>query len=313
MIALSALLFSISAMSVCWYFLRQQQLKSLVSQRVASVPAGLNFPFSFDGTRPAESNHGNLISLDQSYGSKAIRKLYLTGIRSRKAIKTFQWIIRLCYLIPLSVTFYIAVLGNFSLQFAIRNFVLGCALFFFANFYLRIRFENRQREISKVLPQLFDLMVVSLEAGLNFTAALPRVLDELEKSNPLVQEFQIMHHEYLGGIPLSQACDRLSRRCESPDLVVILSAIVESEQLGASLSNVLRIHSYQLRDKYRQRLREKAHQIPVKLVFPMMLIFITIFAMALGPSVYRLKNMNMLKDDKEAPSAVSATNPAPVD
>lgn len=290
MVALSALLFGVSVMSLCWYFLRHQEVKSLVSERVASIPAGLQFPFSFDGKNHQDSA-GNILSLDESYVSKTSRKLYLTGFRSLKAVKTFNWIIRLCYLIPLLMTLYGAVTGNLSFSFLLRGFILGCALFFAANFYIRIRLEKRRKDMSRALPQLFDLLIVSLESGLNFTAALPRVLTELEASNPLIQEFQVMHHEYLGGIQLAQACDRLSRRCESPDLAIILSAIVESEQLGASLSNVLRVHAYQLRDKYRQRLREKAHQLPVKLIFPMMLIFVTIFTMTLGPSLFRFKNM----------------------
>lgn len=292
MILLSAILLAVSTACVLWYFLHSQQIKSLVSERVANVPSGLHLPFSLTENTQVDASGEGTISLDESYGNKTARRLYVAGIRSHKAIKTFNSILRLCYLLPIGLTLYGTVSGDFSLIFAIKSFVVGCVLFFLAHFYIRMRHDKRQKDITLVLPQLFDLLIVSLEAGLNFTAAMPRVLMELDNSNSLVKEFQAMHHEYLGGLPLPQACDRLARRCESPDLAVILSSIVESEHLGSSLSHILRIHSQELRDKYRQRLREKAHQLPVKLLFPMLLIFITIFTMALGPAIYRFNNMN---------------------
>ena len=110
----------------------------------------------------------------------------------------------------------------------------------------------------------------------------------MSQKEPIVKEFDHMHHELMGGLSLPQACDRLARRCEVPDLSVILISIVQSDQMGSGLAQVLRVQAHELRDKLRQRMREKAYRIPVKLLFPMVLIFMTLFAMTLGPAFLTL-------------------------
>jgi len=71
-------------------------------------------------------------------------------------------------------------------------------------------------------------------------------------------------------------------------LSVILISIVQSDQMGSGLAQVLRVQAMELRDKHRQRMREKAYRIPIKLLFPMILIFITLFTMTLGPAFLQL-------------------------
>jgi tight adherence protein C len=158
--------------------------------------------------------------------------------------------------------------------------------------------------ILRSLPQFLDLLLISVEAGMAFTAALERVIKEVDPREPLTREFSQMYHEFLGGLPLSEACERMTKRCQVPDVGIVLSSIVQSDQMGASLGNNLRIQSGDLRDKYRQRLRARAHKIPVKIIFPMLLSFGMIFFLTLGPAFYQLQYL-LSKEAGIGPSSMN--------
>ncbi len=285
----SAALFAVSAGCLAWYVLHLRELRSLVSHRMSVLPQNLSFPYNFNPASEKEVATEDVVTLEDSYANKLTRKLYLAGIRDRKKLPLFQTLMRLSYVAPVVVLVVGIFVGGLKPALLLRTALIAFQFFFVGHMIIHGRRKKLERTITKTLPQVLDLLIVSLEAGLNFTAALPRVLDEMDPANPLIKEFRMIHHEYLGGLSFAQACDRMSRRCDYADLSIIMSAIIESEQTGASLANVLRIHSHELRDKYRQRLRERAHKLPIKLLFPMMLIFITIFTIALGPSVFRMK------------------------
>lgn len=286
----AALLLAVSTSCTAWYFIRAQGSRLSLSSRIAVMPKNFSFPYALgQAVVQGQSDAENSMNLDESYASKLSRELYLAGFRSKKNVRYFRWISRFAYIIPAIILLIGVAFNSLSLSLFIRLAVIAGGFTYVIRFFIKIRRNKITREISRTLPQVLDLLIVSLEAGLNFTAALPRVLNELAPEDFLVKELRLMHHEYLGGLSFTAVCDRVSRRCELNDLSVVMAAVAESESSGASLAHVLRIHSHELRDKHRQRLREKAHKLPVKLIFPMMLIFLTIFTIALGPSVYRMK------------------------
>lgn len=282
----AALLMAAATGCLAWYFLHLREVRSSVSHRLAAVPQNLSFPYNLNATEEPPPISG--MTLEESFENKLTRKLYLAGIRSKKAVFYFQWLHISSILAPIIILVIGSLSGLTPLIF-FRALVTGFSLYFLPHFYIRMRRNKIIKQITKTLPQILDLIIVSVEAGLNFTAALPRVLNEMDPADMLIKEFRLMNHEYLGGLAFSQACQRMEKRSEVTDLSLILNAVMESDQTGSSLANVLRVHAHELRDRYRQRLREKAHRIPVKLLFPMMLIFITIFFIALGPSMYRLQ------------------------
>jgi tight adherence protein C len=304
MILSAAALLAVSAGCVAWYFLHLREVKATVSTRMATLPQNLAFPYSFNSTEAAEQSQAGM-TLEESFDNKLSRKLYLAGFRSKKAFFQFQWLQRASFAVPGVMMLMSIMTGSLDSSAMMRAGGIGFCLFYLSSGYISGRRTKIVKALSRSLPQILDLLIVSMEAGLNFSSALPRVLKELDPNDPLVKELRVMNHEYLGGLAFSQSCQRLAKRCDLSDLSVIMNAIVESENTGSSLAYVLRVHAHELRDKYRQRLREKAHTLPVKLIFPMMLVFLTIFTIAVGPSAYRLMSSSKEFSGQSEPTSIT--------
>ncbi len=302
-IMLAALLMSVAIGSGAWYVLHAREVRSSLSGRVSSIPQDLKFPYTFQ-TSESQDFIPTGMTLEDSYLNKYTRQMYLAGYRHKKSLFYFQMINYLAIGLPALLIVLGALSGSFSKELLYRAFVAGFGLRFISRFLMKVRRTKIEKAVVRTLPQVLDLLIISLEAGLNFSSALPRVLEEMEPSNLLVKEFRLMHHEYLNGLSFAQACDRMSRRLDVMDLTIILTAITESEQMGSSLAHVLRVHANELRDKRRQRLREKAQKLPIRLLFPMLLIFVTIFVIALGPSAHQMskqmKGLTQLKAEVPA-------------
>lgn len=156
-------------------------------------------------------------------------------------------------------------------------------------FILSRKIIERQDEITKTLPDVLDLLTVSVEAGLGFDAALSRVTERVP--GQLSSEFTKVIQEIKVGAPRKEALRNMAKRVGVPDVVTFIGSIIQADQLGVSIGNVLRIQSQQMRQKRRQRAQEKAMKAPVKMLFPMVFfIFPTIFAILLGPVVIKLVN-----------------------
>ncbi len=146
------------------------------------------------------------------------------------------------------------------------------------------RIKKRQKEILLALPSALDLLTISVEAGLSFDAALTRVVDKY--NNEFSRELTIMLNEVRLGRPRLEALDDVGRRCKVEELSNFIQAIIQSEQLGVGVANVLRIQSEEIRRKRRQRAEEQGQKAPLKMLFPMVgCIFPTLFIVLLGPAV----------------------------
>jgi tight adherence protein C len=146
------------------------------------------------------------------------------------------------------------------------------------------RIKKRQKSILLALPSALDLLTISVEAGLSFDAALARVVDKYD--NEFSRELTIMLNEVRLGRPRLEALDDVARRCKVEELSNFIQAIIQSEQLGVGVANVLRIQSEEIRRKRRQRAEEQGQKAPLKMLFPMVgCIFPTLFIVLLGPAV----------------------------
>ncbi len=142
--------------------------------------------------------------------------------------------------------------------------------------------SDRQREIKNSLPDVLDLLTVSVEAGLGFDGALAKVIDKMPGA--LANEFENVLQEMKVGKQKKDALKDMADRVGLNDLITFIGSIIQADQLGVSISNVLRIQSEQMRQKRRQRAQEKAMKAPVKMLIPMVLfIFPTIFSVLIGP------------------------------
>lgn len=176
---------------------------------------------------------------------------------------------------------------NFSLKiFMFAVFTVVCILL--PNVILKGRIKTRRKKIQQQLPDILDLLTISVEAGLSFDGALKRVI---EKDNgELAQEFDKVLREMELGKTRGEALENLTQRCKVGDLKIFVSTIIQAEQLGVSIAKVLRIQSEQMRDKRRQRAQEEAMKAPVKMIIPLVLfIFPSIFIVILGPAVIQIK------------------------
>jgi tight adherence protein C len=147
--------------------------------------------------------------------------------------------------------------------------------------------KRRHKEIERELPDLLDLLTISIEAGLGFDAAVQRVVQK--SKGPLSGEFNQALQEMRMGKTRREALKDLGERNGVVDLIKFLQAIVQADQLGVSLGNVLRTQSDQMRVLRRQRVEEKAMKAPVKMLIPLVLfIFPTIFIVILAPAVIQI-------------------------
>lgn len=155
--------------------------------------------------------------------------------------------------------------------------------------WLARRARARELTIWKSLPDAFDLITISVEAGLGLDAAFRQVADKLK--GPLSAEINQMLQEVGMGRPRRQALQEMADRTDVPELVTFVNAVIQAEQLGTSLGRVLRAQAFTLRTRRRQRAEEMARKAPAKMVFPLVLcIMPSLFMVVLGPILIRLFN-----------------------
>jgi tight adherence protein C len=156
---------------------------------------------------------------------------------------------------------------------------------------LKSQIEKRQHNIVKALPDALDLLTICVEAGLGFDAAMGKVYEKWD--NDLSIAFGRVIQEIQLGKIRREALRDMASRMDVPDVTSFTAAIIQADQLGVSISKILRVQSDQMRVKRRQRAQEKAQQAPVKMMIPMvLLIFPSIWIVLLGPSIIILMNSN---------------------
>ena len=160
----------------------------------------------------------------------------------------------------------------------------GLILGFLApDLYLNSRAGGRAGAILNQLPDALDLLTISVEAGLGFDAAIIKVTEKMK--GPLSDEFKRAAGEQRIGKSRQEALRGISERVEVKELQNFISAIIQADQLGVSMSKVLRIQSEQLRMERRQRAEEKAARAPILIMLPTVgCIFPSLFIVILAPA-----------------------------
>lgn len=146
---------------------------------------------------------------------------------------------------------------------------------------------QRRQLIDRALPDVLDLLSVSVEAGLGLDGAIQKVGEKFPE--PTAGEFRELLKEIRLGSSRADALRRLSDRTGLPDMRTFTAAVIQAEQLGVAISRVLRGQSEALRVKRKQRVEERAMALPLKMLFPLLIfIFPTIFIVVLGPVLIQL-------------------------
>ncbi len=171
-----------------------------------------------------------------------------------------------------------------TLALALLGGLVGMILM---TYRLQVLTRTRKTSIQRQLPEVLDLLSVSVEAGLGFDAALLRVTERAR--GPLIEELKTAYREITLGRTRSEALRALEARTGLDEVKTFVSAIIQAEQLGISLRNVLRSQATQMRLLKRQRVEERAMKAPVKIMIPMALfIFPVLFILLMGPAVVNI-------------------------
>ena len=185
--------------------------------------------------------------------------------------------------------------GSISRGFPIGLVVLGTILFagigwMLPMVYLSRRARQRTDRIERELPELIDLLVVTLEAGLSFLASLHMAASRLR--GPLGEELRLALHEQRLGLTATDALNGMLRRAETPSLRTFVRSVVQGETLGVSTGQIMRNLALEMRKNRRAKAEERAQKAPVKMLFPLIfLIFPAMFIVLLGPAVYSLSKI----------------------
>lgn len=174
--------------------------------------------------------------------------------------------------------------ANKVLGIAMIAFILGLTLPFLL---LNQKITARKLGIQRSLPDVLDLLTVSVEAGLGFDGALAKLAEKMKGA--LVEEFNRVLQEIRLGVTRRDALVAMGIRCDVPDLALFTTSLIQADQLGVSIGNVLRVQSSSMREKRKQRAEERGMKAPIKMMLPLVLfIFPTIFIVILGPAVIQV-------------------------
>jgi tight adherence protein C len=181
-----------------------------------------------------------------------------------------------------------------SFLYVILFTVVGGAIgFFMPVIWLGSKISARKQNVIKCLPDALDLLTISVEAGLGFDAAMAKVSEKWD--NEVSRGFGRVIQEIRVGKTRREALRAMADNVDVPDITSFVAAIIQADQLGVSIAKILRIQSEQMRMKRRQRAEEKAHQAPIKMLFPMVfLIFPAIWIVLLGPALLIVKNSGVM-------------------
>lgn len=215
-------------------------------------------------------------------------KINKAGNHGNLAVK--DWVnIQAVLVIGIPMLTYIAlrntgISAGSMLLFLVAEAAMGFVL---PGFILRKILTARQKKILNTLPDVIDLITVIVEAGLGFDGALIKVVEK--KPGPLAFEFDRVLQEIKVGRNKRDALREMAKRLDIQDFTTFIGAIIQADQFGVGIAQVLRIQSEQIRLKRKQRAQERAMKVPVKMLIPMVVfIFPTLFVVLLGPVVIKL-------------------------
>jgi tight adherence protein C len=216
--------------------------------------------------------------------SVVLQRLTRAGYRNESAVRVFYGY---KVFVPLALAAIALISGLAKLS---PFFVYACCLglgFLLPDFWLGRKIKTRQKKMERGLPDVLDLLIICIEAGLSLDQGTARTADELKKAQPeLCDEFGILVLEQRAGRPRSEAWKHLAERSGVESIRNLVSVLVQSEQFGTSVAKTLRVHSDTMRTKRIQQIEEMAAKTSVKLVFPLVFfIFPALFLVTLGPAV----------------------------
>lgn len=219
------------------------------------------------------------------YTDKVRAKLIAGGNNSADAADRFMAVKVVCAAAtPIALYVVFGVFGMGGMSGLIVGALVVFVLIMGPDAMLNRKVEERQNEIRKKLPDVMDLLVISVEAGLGFEQALDRTVSAVPGA--LTHEFSRMLGEVRAGASRADAMRAMEKRCDVAELRSFVLAILQADTFGVSIGRVLRAQADEMRIKRRQAAQERAQKAPVKMMIPMVFcVFPALFVVVIGPAI----------------------------
>ena len=191
--------------------------------------------------------------------------------------------------LPILALIYATALG-LDIRFTLGAFVASFGLAIYGpRIWLLGKISRRQKDIWRALPDAFDLITASVEAGLGIDAAFTRVIEKVK--GPLAEELSRTMREISMGRSRRDAFVDMADRTGVEELRSLINAVVQAEAMGISIGSVIRVQTGVIRTKRRQRAEEQAFKAPIKMVFPLVFfIFPAIMIVIGGPAIVQMRD-----------------------
>jgi tight adherence protein C len=246
----------------------------------------------FGNMREAFAKVGDVMQQNELEKNGLRVRLMNAGFRSESAVSVYQGLRLIClvaFLIPAAGGFLWA--SGFTLAALWKIGLFGCIGFYLPQVTLTFLRSSRQKEIFLTLPDALDLLVVCVESGLGLDAGLRKVTDEMKgHAKVLCEELTLANLQMQMGRPRREVLHDLGVRTGVDDVRSLAAILIQADRFGSSIAQALRVQSDAMRTRRRQLAEEKAAQVAVKLIFPLVLfIFPAIFVVLVGPAAIQIQ------------------------
>lgn len=282
-----------------------EERRKLVKRRIARITDAVEPPVTVQLAEPEEEKRRGLSRLLRGVFRRlwsAVKRRFSRRLPEKQELKLEQRLLQagrpfglgpvefrllqiaLLVLLPVLMGLYVLMLGA-GMGVAVVWALMGWgAAAFLPGYYLTLKSRQRSRKALRELPDVLDMLTVSLEAGLGFDAALSKLVSKSEGVLP--GEFQRCLEEIRLGKTRREALLGVKERLDLEEMKALISSILQAEKLGIGLVQVLRVQSHEVREQRKQRAEEEAMKAPIKMLFPLVLfIFPSLFIVLLGPAV----------------------------
>ena len=219
------------------------------------------------------------------FGEAKIReKLVSAGMYGTTPRKVLGYQVLCAVAFSLLVLWLVPAMGGSIIFAVVLAAAAGAGGWFAPTYYVELKRRQRMELIDKQMPDMIDLLVVTIEAGLGILASM-RVASE-SMSDPLGQELRLTLQEQRMGLSVGQAIESLGRRCDATNMNIFVRAITQGERLGVSIGTTMRNLSVEMRKRRRAMAEERAQKMPIKMLFPLIFfIFPALFIVILTPMI----------------------------
>lgn len=218
------------------------------------------------------------------------QKLVSAGMYGTSPRKLLGYQVMLAIFFAIMTLWVVPLMGGSGILTVVATAAAGVFGWFAPMAYVDRRMRQRFQKIDRQMPDMIDLLVVTIEAGLGILASMRVASDGL--ADPLGQELRLTMQEQRMGLSVFEAIDSLGQRADAPNMRIFVRALIQGEKLGVSIGTTMRNVALEMRKRRKAAVEEKAQKMPIKLLFPLVfLIFPAIMIVLLVPAIIHISEV----------------------